>query len=750
VTQILTSPHPSDSLIPDPDLNKTPTRDEIKDMIKQLPSDKSAGPDGITNRILQAGGEQAIDMIYLYMLIIWETETYPGAWASALMQPIYKGGGKDRHSPVSYRGIYLLNTLTKLFEGLIEARLSKFTELHDTLTPSQQGSRITRQTHDAIYALIATIQQHSQHGFASYCCFIDFATAYPSVHRERLGLTLKNYKITGKIWQLLKENSRSVRVRVLHALIDPTDEVEILRGLPEGSRLSPTLFGICVAELILELRAKFPHLVFPEITSIDDLNWIGAFLYVDDMVLIARSPAQLQSMIDACQDWAERSRMRINHDKTEIMIFYETPPQRAVRHPSTFHITTRFPLSQPPKTLPLKEPPTFKYLGLTLDPYLTMEAAMKHICRKINAAHETVAAVAHSLRHDSPATERGIRSSPYVLFRIWQPCVLGFATEHLRYLVTNTQIATVERTLIHSLQRTLHCFTTPHITMIELGIPPLALQQALQLVALHFRYTVLHTSTIAAKLYTLRCQFRCSNKHPPQSLENRIAKAHSTLMISSSYPGPPPMPRSVFSAKPKNRGKSYTTFLKPLVSAEWLRQIRLQYPNAPLPPSGHVSSRPHAHFLLHHLSLCNNLYKLPPYLTMCAHRNTMSLLRLRSQSHQSIPTHILTIDDNRRDSYDDRMCLYCPSGVTGSEIHLILECPATSHVARDLILLLTDLLLDTCQPAWDTLTNHQQTSLILGDPPVTLPKKHHHAWLKSILPPILEYVSQLEKTLYNM
>jgi len=48
-----------------------------------------------------------------------------------------------------------------------------------------------------------------------------------------------------------------------------------------------------------ELRAKFPLLQFPQITSIDDLNCIGAFLYVDDMVLIARSPAQLQSVIDA-------------------------------------------------------------------------------------------------------------------------------------------------------------------------------------------------------------------------------------------------------------------------------------------------------------------------------------------------------------------------------------------------------------------------------------------------------------------
>jgi len=54
-------------------------------MLKHLPSDKAGGPDDITNRILQASGEQAIDTIYLYMLIIWEVETYPGVSASALM-----------------------------------------------------------------------------------------------------------------------------------------------------------------------------------------------------------------------------------------------------------------------------------------------------------------------------------------------------------------------------------------------------------------------------------------------------------------------------------------------------------------------------------------------------------------------------------------------------------------------------------------------------------------------------------------
>jgi len=126
-----------------------------------------------------------------------------------------------------------------------------------------------------------------------------------------------------------------------------------------------------------------------------------------------------------------------------------------------------------------------------------------------------------------------------------------------------------------------------------------------------------HTNTIATKFYSLRCKFRCSNAHPQHTIENRIAKAHCTLMISCNYPGPPSVLRSVTLAKPKNKGKSYTAFLKPIVSAEWLRQIRLKYPQSPLLPSGNVFSREHAHFLLHHLSLCNNLYKLPPYRPNC-------------------------------------------------------------------------------------------------------------------------------------
>jgi hypothetical protein len=75
--------------------------------MKLLPPDKAAGPDGITNRMLQCGGEEFLKILHLYIYIIWKAECYPERWTSALMQPVYKAGGKDRYDPASYRGIYL-------------------------------------------------------------------------------------------------------------------------------------------------------------------------------------------------------------------------------------------------------------------------------------------------------------------------------------------------------------------------------------------------------------------------------------------------------------------------------------------------------------------------------------------------------------------------------------------------------------------------------------------------------------------
>ena len=118
-----------------------------------------------------------------------------------------------------------------------------------------------QQAHDAIYSLLSIIQYNRQYPKKpTYVAFIDYTTAYPSVFREGLCLELYNQGIRGRMWRHLRERFNAISVRVLHPLIQATSSVQVMRGLPEGSRLSPILFGIVAADLIRELRKEFPHI----------------------------------------------------------------------------------------------------------------------------------------------------------------------------------------------------------------------------------------------------------------------------------------------------------------------------------------------------------------------------------------------------------------------------------------------------------------------------------------------------------
>jgi len=154
--------------------------------------------------------------------------------------------------------------------------------------------------------------------------------------------------------------------------------------------------------------------------------------------------------------------------------------------------------------------------------------------------------------------------------------------------------------------------------------------------------------------------------------------------------------------------------------------------------------------MIHGPSLYNEMYKIPPYLNIYTEPNSMSLTRFRSQSHQLIPTHKFTIENAQRVTYDQKLCPYCEQQTTGNEIHILLQCPGSKHIANDLVATLTTLLTHSHQPKWNFLTLYQQTSIMFADPPTTLPKKFHQTWLHTTLPHIFTYIVVLETHLYNI
>jgi len=240
--------------------------------------------------MIQAGGPKFEEILHEVFGKLWQDKIQAKALQMSLIQPIYKGVDKSRVDPASY-GIYLSSALAKLFEGILISRLTKFTETHNTLTENQLCTRPGRQIHDAIYCLTSLIQYNiSQRGLATYVAFCDFSTA----HRGKLLSQLCKENIVGRMWKHLRERFHVVKVRVLHPRIPTTSSVNIMRGVPEGSRLSPTLFGIFVPDLIHELRAQFPAAT---ITHNVGVRWIGGILSLDDLCLISTDAREHQRMI---------------------------------------------------------------------------------------------------------------------------------------------------------------------------------------------------------------------------------------------------------------------------------------------------------------------------------------------------------------------------------------------------------------------------------------------------------------------
>ena len=93
-----------------------------------------------------------------------------------------------------------------------------------------------------------------------------------------------------------------------------TDWFEINNGVCQGDTLSPTLFSFFINDLATEVK---------ELGLGVDINGIKIciLLYADDMVLIADSKSELQSVLNIMYQWCKKWRLRLNGNKTKIVHF---------------------------------------------------------------------------------------------------------------------------------------------------------------------------------------------------------------------------------------------------------------------------------------------------------------------------------------------------------------------------------------------------------------------------------------------
>ena len=141
-------------------------------------------------------------------------------------------------------------------------------------------------------------------------CFIDFRKAFDTVWHDGLWKVPWDAGVKAKAWRVIRSLYTSMRASVSLGGVE-SRKVNMHQGVRQGCPLSPTLFNYFVEILAKKLRG-----LGAKVEGLD----MGSLLYADDIVLVAESADQLQSMIDAVDEFCRNWHMDINLKKSEIMV----------------------------------------------------------------------------------------------------------------------------------------------------------------------------------------------------------------------------------------------------------------------------------------------------------------------------------------------------------------------------------------------------------------------------------------------
>lgn len=291
------------------------TFSELNSVLNSLKPGKAAGPDLLINELYKTLSSQHKELLCVLFNRVLDEEQVPKCWARIWMTMLHKKG--DKSDPSNYRGIALVNIVTKIFTTILKNRLVQWTDINNVLPDSQMGFRKGRSCTDAIFTLLSAIQIQFRHndGREIYGIFVDFQRAFDSVPHTRLWQKLDNLKISSKFIKTIKSlyDQASMQVRTKEGL---SDIFEITEGVLQGESLSPDLFLLYLHDFELFFRSK--GLYGLDINGVTDILML---LYADDTVIFAHSHIDLQRKLRALEEYCDLNQLTVNKSKTKILIF---------------------------------------------------------------------------------------------------------------------------------------------------------------------------------------------------------------------------------------------------------------------------------------------------------------------------------------------------------------------------------------------------------------------------------------------
>ena len=317
----------------------------------------SVGPDNLHYAFFRHLPESTLRFMLRTLNDLWQNHNFPAAWREAVIIPILKPG-KNRKDPSSYRPISLTSCFGKIFERMVSKRLNWFVEEHNIISKYQSGFRKYHTTYDHIIRLETAVRKGFKFKKHTTAVFLDIARAYDMVYKPILLYKIHQIGIRGHLAHYLfgfLRGTRNFRVRCRSIL---SNTFSFGNGLPQGSCLSPMLFNIMINDLFDTIPPGISYSLFADDCAI----WCTD----SDS---AQSIPRLQQALNRIEVWSHRNGCTFSPVKSAVMTFTKLNPMRQA--PSLYLSGNVIPRVD-----------SFKFLGVVLDPRLSMAKHIQHIKNK--------------------------------------------------------------------------------------------------------------------------------------------------------------------------------------------------------------------------------------------------------------------------------------------------------------------------------------------------------------------------------
>jgi hypothetical protein len=221
---------------------------------------------------------------------------------------IPKHGRRDHTSIKSYRCISLLPTVAKLVGEAITVHLSTRGGLNGWWHPGQHGSHAGQNTSDALLWLIRRVRENRKNQQHTAVLMVDVSAAFPNTSRDEVRKTLRNADPGVAKWVDTWLDNRQITME-LDGNSGPLRSAG--SGLPQGSPLSPVLFGLTCGRILKELPDGCSY--------VDDCAWSIPFDSLSDKNELA---SKVQRLLNKIQAVFRRHGMELDEKKTELAVIY--------------------------------------------------------------------------------------------------------------------------------------------------------------------------------------------------------------------------------------------------------------------------------------------------------------------------------------------------------------------------------------------------------------------------------------------